>query len=220
MPQNYRILRIYIGAKLTSGFNLNYVAHIHIGAHTQTSLLGNFLGDFVKGSQLSHLPYELEKGIRLHRSVDGFTDSHPLMVESRKLFPTDLRRVSGIIIDIYCDFLLMKNWQRFSEQPHAMIFEQFYQQLEGFSLPQNHYFCQLSQRLRTHRWLNKYANPETCYQAFLSIEKRLNNKIVFADKAHTFIQKNAQILESRFDQFYPECLVHAEQFIQSYQSAR
>jgi acyl carrier protein phosphodiesterase len=220
LPQNCRILCIYIGAKLTSGLQLNYVAHIHIGAHTQTSLLGNFLGDFVKGSQLSHLPYELEQGIRLHRSVDSFTDSHPLIVESRKLFSKDLRRVSGIIIDVYYDFLLMKNWQRFSKQPHTIIFEQFYQQLEGFELPQNHHFCQLSHRLKTYRWLSKYTDPETCHQAFLSIEKRLNNKIVFADKAQTFIQKNTQILESRFNQFYPECLVHAEQFIQSYPSAR
>lgn len=199
---------------------MNYVAHIHIGAHTQTSLLGNFLGDFVKGSQLGYLPHALEQGIRLHRSVDVFTDSHPLIIETKQLFPKDLRRVSGMVIDIYFDYLLMQNWPHFSQQPYSVIFEQFYQQLETFSLPQNRYFCQLSEKLKTHRWLKEYINPETCFQAFSSIEKRLNYKIIFADNAQAFIQKNTQLLESRFNQFYPECLEHGEKFTQSYCSSR
>lgn len=198
---------------------MNYIAHIHTGAHTQTNLLGNFLGDFVKGSQLDYLPYEIEQGIRLHRSVDVFTDSHPLIVETKQQFPKDLRRVSGMILDIYFDHLLMQQWPRYSAQPYSAVFEQFYQQLEGFTLPQNRYFCQLSEKLKTHRWLNQYIHPETYYRAFESIERRLNYKIVFADHAQSFIHKHTQLLESKFNQFYPECLVHSEKFIQSYQSA-
>lgn len=198
---------------------MNYIAHIHIGAHTQTSLLGNFLGDFVKGSQLTHLPCELEQGVRLHRSVDVFTDSHPIIVETKKLFPRDIRRMAGVILDIYFDYLLMNTWPQYSNTDFNTVFEEFYLQLEQFSLPNNPYFCKLAEHLTTHQWLDKYINVETCSRAFLSIEKRLQNKILFADNALLFLQQNSELLESRFHQFYPECLEHGVKFIQSYKYA-
>ncbi|GAC21869.1 acyl carrier protein phosphodiesterase [Paraglaciecola arctica] len=195
---------------------MNYIAHIHIGAHTKTNLLGNFLGDFVKGSQLTHLPFELEQGIRLHRSVDVFTDSHPLIIEAKQLFPRDIRRMAGVVLDIYFDYLLMSTWAQYSNTDFNSIFNEFYLQLEQFSLPKDPYFSKLSEHLITHQWLNKYMKLETCLRAFLSIENRLNNKVIFADKAQLFLHQNSEFLESRFHQFYPECLEHGMKYIQSY----
>ena len=56
---------------------MNYLAHLHLAAHTHSSLTGNLLGDFVKGALPSALGTELDEGIWLHRKVDAFTDSHP-----------------------------------------------------------------------------------------------------------------------------------------------
>ncbi len=137
-------------------FNLNYIAHIHIGIHTQTSLLGNFLGDFIKGSQLQHLPFEIEQGIRLHRSIDVFTDSHPLVIELRRYFPRDIRRMAGVIIDIYFDYLLMQTWKRYSGTHFNTVFADFYQQLEQFSLPDNTHFQKVAEGIKKHQWLNEY----------------------------------------------------------------
>lgn len=195
---------------------MNYIAHIHIGCHTQTSLLGNFLGDFVKGSQLQHLPFEIEQGIRLHRSIDVFTDSHPLVVELRQNFPRDIRRMAGVIIDIYFDYLLMQRWNDYSSIDAHKVFTQFYQQLEQFSLPNNFHFNKQAERLITHQWLSEYIHIETCYRAFLSIESRLKNRVIFAENAKSFILKHNEQLESSFEQFYPECLNHGLQFVQSY----
>ena len=196
--------------------HLNYIAHIHIGSHTQTNLLGNFLGDFVKGSQLQHLPFDIEQGIRLHRSIDVFTDSHPLIIELRQCFPSDIRRMAGVIIDIYFDYLLMQAWKRYSKTHYNIVFTEFYQQLEQFSLPDNSYFSKQAERLKTHQWLNEYINIETCFRAFLSIESRLKNKVIFAKKARSFILQHDDQLESSFQQFYPECLDHGIKFVQNY----
>jgi acyl carrier protein phosphodiesterase len=196
---------------------LNYIAHIHIGYHTQTSLLGNFLGDFVKGSQLQHLPFEIELGIRLHRSIDVFTDSHPSIIELRQYFPRDIRRMAGVIIDIYFDHLLMQTWNDYSSTDFDKVFTQFYQQLEQFSLPNNVHFNKQAERLKTQQWLKQYIHIETCYHAFLSIESRLKNRVIFAENAQAFIIKHSKLLESSFQQFYPECLDHGLQFVQSYE---
>jgi acyl carrier protein phosphodiesterase len=170
----------------------------------------------VKGSQLQHLPFEIEQGIRLHRSIDVFTDSHPLIIELRQCFPSDIRRMAGVIIDIYFDYLLMQTWERFSNHHFNIVFTQFYQQLEQFSLPDNSHFCKQAERLKTHQWLNEYINIETCFLAFLSIESRLKNKVIFAKKAQSFILKHGDKLESSFQEFYPECLDHGLKFVEHY----
>jgi acyl carrier protein phosphodiesterase len=195
---------------------LNYIAHIHIGSHTQTNLLGNFLGDFVKGSQLQHFPFEIEQGIRLHRSIDVFTDTHSLIIALRQCFPSEIRRMSGVIIDIYFDYLLMQAWDRYSSTHFNGVFTQFYQQLERFSLPDNLHFNKQAERLITHRWLNQYINVETCFRAFSSIENRLKNKVIFAEEAQYFLLKHHDQLESSFQQFYPECLDHGLKFAENY----
>jgi acyl carrier protein phosphodiesterase len=179
--------------------------------------VGNFLGDFVKGSQLDYLPADIELGIRLHRSVDVFTDTHPLIVSLKDKFPAELRRMAGVVIDIYFDYLLMQNWDAYSKRHFDLIFEQFYTELELFSLKDNPKFSQQAQRLKTHRWLNEYSKLETCHRAFLSIETRLNHKIIFAEKAQCFVQQHALLLESTFEQFYPKCLEHGLDFTHSYQ---
>ncbi len=195
---------------------MNYIAHIQIGAHTQTHLLGNFLGDFVKGSNLAHLPKSLSQGIRLHRSVDVYTDVHPAVKACKQRFPKGLRRLSGVVLDIYFDYLLMQNWPQYSDKSSEQLFEQFYQQLKGNSLSVSQHFDQVATRLIKHRWLDQYQYLPTCFQAMLSIEKRLNNKVQFAQQAKVFIDNNSEFLESSFHQFYPDCLKHAEQFIQRY----
>ena len=197
-------------------FNLNYIAHIHIGSHTKTNLLGNFLGDFVKGSQLQYLPFEIEQGIRLHRSIDVYTDAHPLIIELKRSFPRSIRRMAGVVIDIYFDYLLMRTWKRYSNTHFDIIFSLFYHQLEQFSLPDNAHFNQQAERLKTHQWLHQYMNIDTCFQALVSIENRLKNRVLFATEAQYFLLQHSNQLESSFQQFYPECLEHGLKFVQNY----
>jgi acyl carrier protein phosphodiesterase len=83
-------------------------------------------------------------------------------------------------------------------------------------LPENSHFTKQAERLKTHQWLNEYIHIETCYRAFLSIESRLKNKILFAEKAQYFLLQHAVQLESSFQQFYPECLDHGLKFVRSY----
>lgn len=200
---------------LRGALPINYIAHIHLGSHTSTSLVGNFLGDFVRGSKLDYLPSEIELGIRLHRSIDTFTDSHPLILELKQEFSGKLRRMSGVIIDIYFDYLLMTHWNDYSNSNSNILFAQFYDELKKFTLPISAEFDKQAQRLVKYRWLNQYENRDTCFQAFSSIESRLGNKIQFAEQANHFIMQNQNLFEIKFSQFYPELLQHGVNFVKS-----
>lgn len=192
---------------------MNYIAHIQLANLTKTSLVGNFMGDFVKGSQLDYLPTHLEQGIRLHRSIDVFTDSHPLVVQLKQNVPKEIRRMAGVIIDIYFDHLLMQHWHTYSTIHFSKVFEQFYLELAQTSLPDNPRYTQQAQRLQEYQWLAEYAQLESCFRAFSSIEKRLKHKVVFAKSAEIYIQQNAIQLESTFEEFYPELIDHSLDFI-------
>jgi acyl carrier protein phosphodiesterase len=194
---------------------MNYIAHLHIAAYTQTSLLGNFLGDFVKGSDLTHLPTKLEEGIRLHRSVDTFTDSHKLICELKRQFPKDLRRMAGVVIDIYFDHLLLKHWHDFSDLSYHNVFKQFYTELKTFTLPKQPHYTQQAKRLISHQWLKEYHHEPTCFRAFGSIENRLKGKIQFANKAELFVKQHRKTFTQCFQQFYPELLEHGLHLINS-----
>lgn len=79
---------------------MNYLAHLHLGGPAPHQLLGSLYGDFVKGPLDGRWPQGIEAGIRLHRRIDLFTDTHPLVRDARALFPAARRRVSGILLDL------------------------------------------------------------------------------------------------------------------------
>lgn len=78
-------------------------------------IAGQFCGDFVRGSDLSAFPAGVQKGIRLHRYLDGFTDRHPILREQRKAIDLVPRRLCGILLDVLFDHYLAVHWDKVSE---------------------------------------------------------------------------------------------------------
>lgn len=191
---------------------MNYIAHIHLAASTNTSLIGNFLGDFVKGNEPSQLSEDVQQGIALHRKIDSFTDSHCDVKALKKIFPKDLRRVSGICIDIWFDYLLLKFNQEFPPQLEETLFEVFYQELKDFEMESMPY-KKVRSSLLNGRWLQHYKLQQTCLNAFKSVEVRLNNKIIFAESAYQFMADNQLEIENRFQAFYPQLIDYCHSLI-------
>lgn len=186
---------------------MNYLAHIHLAHVSNTSKLGNFLGDFVKGSDLSYLPTDLQEGITLHRKIDSFTDSHKHIRVLKQGMPKHLRRMSGVIFDVYFDHLLCHHWDDYTQAAQYDVLKAFYAELSHQNLALGPHFDRVKEGLVMHKWLSGYAKQKGYLNAFYSIETRLNNKIMFADKAFQFLQENQQMLRDIFLQFYPE-LIH------------
>ena len=64
---------------------MNYLAHLYLSPDDDLSRLGNVMGDFVRDVEVATLPEPVQKGIRMHQSIDAFTDSHSIV---RELKPT------------------------------------------------------------------------------------------------------------------------------------
>lgn len=93
---------------------MNYLAHLYLSGNSDEIRIGNFIGDYVKGNKYLKFPELISKGILMHRSIDYFTDNHPIIREIALLVKPGFGRHSGIIVDIYFDHFLAVNWVEYS----------------------------------------------------------------------------------------------------------
>jgi len=95
---------------------MNFLAHLWLADQTATSLAGAVLGDWLRGRIPDDYPPELKLGVALHRRVDTMTDSHPAIVATREQFAPGQRRYAGILLDVVTDHLMIRSWDRFSDE--------------------------------------------------------------------------------------------------------
>lgn len=93
---------------------MNYLAHTFLSGIEEEVIVGNFIGDYVKGRVYDKFPPNIRKGVLLHRRIDSFTDRHKIVSQSKSYFAPKYHKYAGIIIDILYDHFLAVNWGKFS----------------------------------------------------------------------------------------------------------
>lgn len=114
---------------------MNYLAHLYFASETPDSMVGNLLPDFTK--ELKHPAYSPEtlEGIALHRFIDRYTDTHPVVKRSKEKISSQRRRFSGILIDIFYDHFLALHWQKYHPQSLYESTQFYYRELAKTTLP-------------------------------------------------------------------------------------
>ncbi len=108
---------------------MNYLAHLYLSGTTSDIILGNFLGDSLKGREYLRYNKRVQKGVFLHRFIDSFTDDHHLVREGIKRLRPEYRKYAGIVVDIFYDHFLAINWETyhfislddFAEEMHEVL---------------------------------------------------------------------------------------------------
>ena len=189
---------------------MNYLAHLYLSGESDDVMLGNFIGDYVKGNQYVNYKKEVQYGILMHRKIDSFTDNHPLFKRCSVRFKKKYGRYSGIITDIIFDHFLAKYWcdysvctlREFAKHVHAVLLSNFIHlpiRVKGF-LP----------FLIQHKRLESYAEFEGIRQS-LEIMGRRTSLPDEADYAMQVLIDEFQMIKEEFDEFFPELMQYAEQ---------
>ena len=184
---------------------MNYLSHIYLSGESEEIKLGNFIGDFVKGQQFLKYPPNVAKGILLHRQIDAFTDSHPIVNECIMKLRPRFGKHSGIVIDIFLDHFLAVNWHHYSFEKlptftkrfHAVLLSNFFQlpsQVKMF-LP----FLIQNKRLQS------YASFEGIEKTLRIMAQRtsLPSETEFAIK---ILEDEYSFFNQAFNQFFPEII--------------
>ena len=186
---------------------MNYLAHLHLGGDAPQQLLGSLYGDFVKGPLAGRFPADLEAAIRLHRQIDAFTDRHPLVEQARARFPAERRRTSGILLDLFFDHCLARDWADFTAEPLELFTGRVYGVLATQrELPERLAF--IAPRMAAQDWLGSYRDFAVLEQVLAGIGRRLSRPEVL-DGSLAELERLYMPLSEDFRAFYPELVEFA-----------
>ena len=96
---------------------MNFLAHLYLSQNDTNLMIGNFIADHIRGNRYEGFSKEIQQGIFLHRAIDTFTDAHKVVRKSKRRLHARYRHYDGVIIDIFYDYFLAKNWADYSEIP-------------------------------------------------------------------------------------------------------
>jgi 2-(1,2-epoxy-1,2-dihydrophenyl)acetyl-CoA isomerase len=194
---------------------MNFLAHQYLSFNNTKFRIGNFVADFVRGSEMKDFSNEVITGIKLHRKIDEFTDHHPTVKKCIEILKPYQGKYSSVILDIYFDYFLAKNWNRFSEISlkdfSKDVYTDFNKNIRVF--PDK--VIPAINSLTTKNWFEHYQNYEGINNAFIHIEKRVNfeNNI---KNALANLKELDEVLEKEFLIFFPDLINAAKQFISIY----
>lgn len=190
---------------------MNFLAHLYLSGKNEGVILGNFIADSVKGSMLDHFPGDVIKGIKFHREIDTFTDHHPVFLLSKARLSENYSKFSGVIVDLYYDHFLARNWPDYSDIDLEKYVAQNYKLLlRNYSLlpPRSKRILPF---MIAQNWLVGYANLEKLRRVFQGMSRR-TRFISGMENAVDDLEKDYASYEAEFRLFFPDLVAHAAQY--------
>ena len=189
---------------------MNFLAHIYLSFNDDEVTLGNFIADSIRGNKFEHLPERVQKGILLHREIDTFTDAHDIPKKSSKKLHRNYGHYSRVIVDIYYDHFLAKNWIQYSEVPLEDFVDRFYDLLEGSypMLPDG--IKRMMPYMISDNWIYNYSKLDGIAKVLNGMNRRTANKSRM-NFAILDLQEHYDIFEEEFFDFFEELMVFSKQ---------
>lgn len=182
-------------------------------------LAGGFLGDFIKGRVPEDMPWDLALGVRLHRRVDAYSNTHPDIRVSSDRFPPELRRLAPILVDILCDHLLSRRWAEYHHEEIENFTGTIYAEVAALDdwLPDTgHRFLAYA---REKDLLARYGEWPVAEGAMHSITRRLGRtelNPIICEVVPPLLEE----LEADFQRYFPDILAHARDWVAAETASR
>jgi acyl carrier protein phosphodiesterase len=182
---------------------MNYLAHLYLSEQTEDAWLGSLLGDFVKGPLDERYNEAITRAIALHRKIDTFTDAHPVVLQSKARISPPRRRYAGIMVDMFYDHFLAKNWREFHGEPLGGFTAKIYSMLarQHAILPER--LQRMAPFMAQGDWLGSYAEVRSIHTALDRMGQRLTRENRLLNSAEELVEHYAG-LEADFRAFLPQ----------------
>lgn len=190
---------------------MNFLAHLHLSGDSPEIIVGNMMGDFVKGRLDERYPGGITKGLELHRRIDTFAGSHPAFMASRRRIDPRFGHYRGILVDLFYDHFLAAEWACFADE----AFPAFLARVERIL---NDYAQILPEQLRArvpdilHEWLPSYREAEGIDLVLRRMARRLSRSNPLGEGGGELIRHYRE-LRSDFLDFFPDLEAYVAPFI-------
>jgi acyl carrier protein phosphodiesterase len=190
---------------------VNWLAHLRLAPEDPLLRIGNLCGDFVAGVDLTRLPPELQRGIWQHRAIDRFVDAHPVMRRSRQRLGPGLRRFAGVMVDVFYDHFLARDWAALGDGgPLPAFAAATYALLERHAAVLPDRLREALPAMRAENWLASYARLDGIDLALARMATRLRRPSPLGHGGEALRAAYAP-LGSDFAELWPDLVAHARQ---------
>ncbi|WP_432670066.1 ACP phosphodiesterase [Flavobacterium sp. SM2513] len=161
---------------------MNFLAHIYLSGENDHIKIGNFMADGIHGKNFDEYPIDVQKGIRLHREIDSYTDFHPVFRQSKHRLHERYGHYSGVIMDIFYDHFLAKNFSKYSAIPLEEYVRDFFIVLDENFETLTPRFKKILPVLKEENWFLLYASIEGLTHILYMMDRRtkLRSKMQFS----------------------------------------
>ncbi len=184
---------------------VNYLAHLHLSGKDPNLIIGNFIGDGIRGDRFLDYPGTIQKGIFLHRKIDQYTDTHPVVLQSKIRLRPLFHKYAPVIVDVFYDHFLARNWEQYHDENLRTFADRMYRLLDENQAQ----FPERSSRFLHHAMQNDlfyaYKTVEGIDLAFRGLAHRTRFPSGM-EKAAEELQRHQAKYESEFNEFFPDLM--------------
>lgn len=186
---------------------MNWLAHLVLSEPNPRFRIGNLLPDLVPVSALNGLSADFLRGVQQHRQIDSFADRHAIVRQSIRRVPENFRRFGGILVDMFYDHFLSRDWPKFSITPLPVFVDEIH---ASFARHRNEVppeACVHLDRIRAGNLLCSYGELSGLSTALKRIGLRLRRPAPLSE-AVSVLEGDYAGFHADFHSFFPEIISH------------
>ncbi|MEZ0541155.1 acyl carrier protein phosphodiesterase [Fibrella arboris] len=196
---------------------MNLLAHAWLSDRNDEFLIGNFSGDFIKGDPAHPrhglLPGEIN-GIRIHRAIDAFTDSHPEVLAVCNILHPRCHKYAGVAVDVFFDHFLAVQFKEVTGDSLNEFVGYVYQLLQRRQdrLPPK--AARMARYMMEQDWLRHYQTTAGIDRALSGLARRTQ----FPSGLDTAVEDlvlHYDTINLHFLRFWPQLVAHIRETIHS-----
>jgi acyl carrier protein phosphodiesterase len=182
---------------------LNFLAHLYLSGDNHQVMVGNFMADRIRSSQMAALLTDMAVGVQLHRFIDHYTDTHPVVAQSKERLRADFGKYAPVIVDVFYDHFLAAQWEKYHNESLEEYSGHCYGVIYAHKdfLPERVRF--MFGYMRRDNWLLSYRELNGIRTALRNMSMRARH----TDNMHhslALLKKNYSDFQAEFDAFFSD----------------
>lgn len=191
---------------------MNFLAHAYLSFDDPEILVGNMIADALKGNQPDQYPASIQKGIYLHRNIDAYTDQHPLVKATRKIFYPAISHYALVISDVIYDHFLGVNWNKYHHETLFDFSQRTYKELGNRMMFVPERFQRIFGFMKEDNWFVMYSKRQGIHKTIDRLSYR-SKGFTFSKETIDIFEKNYSELENHFLEFFPQLVENSREFL-------
>lgn len=190
---------------------MNYLAHMYLSCTNEDLIIGNMLVDMLPIKKLRTLPERYHQGYELHRLIDSYTDSHPEVKRATLHLRSNHGKYAPVVIDIFYDYVLSQEWDRYHGEPIQLFCDRIYRILEKHfdKLPED--IVGRLKNMIAGNYLMTCSDAKSLQKVFDRVGDRARFANSFSIATDDLLQDYSLYRDSFF-QFFPDMIQQVESF--------